>query len=113
MLPAAEPVVFLAPGTRTDPYSGAPAEDWTSPLVALRACAGVEPTGSTEPLAVGRQSVVTGFRLYLDGIVEVDPSWRCDVRGVRAAVKGSPAQWAHPMTGWLAGTVVEVEVVDG
>lgn len=114
MLAHAEPVTFLRAGERTDPYSGeVVADDWSAPVVALEDVAGVEPIASDEPLQDGRQSVITGYRLYLDHEAPVDPSWRVEVRGDVLAVQGRPARWRSPFTGWEAGTVVEARWVDG
>jgi len=109
-----ERVTFKAAGARTDPYSGETIEDdWDHPVVALTASAGVEPLGSTEPTQDGRQSVIVGYRLYFDSLMAVDRLWRCEVRGELWPVAGRPAQWKSPLTGWEAGTVVQVGGTDG
>lgn len=114
MLSHGEPVTFYRPGQRSDPYSQATVrDDWTAPEKMLTEVCGVEPTGSTEPDAVDRDSVTIRFRLYLGRTVAIDPTWRAKVRGEMLEVIGHPAQWLHPMTGWDAGTVVEVGVTHG
>lgn len=114
MFTQGEPVVFQRAGERLDPYSQTTRrDDWANPETTLTASAGVEPVSSTEPAAVDRSAVITRLRLYLDGVLDIDPAWRCIVRGLTCRVTGRPAQWRHPMTGWSAGTVVEVDAVDG
>ena len=115
LLDLGEPVAFLRAGTRLDPYSQATvADDWANPSTVLTASCAVEPVGSTEPADVTRRGeVVARLRLYLEGVVAVDPAWRADVRGRMWQVVGEPAQWVHPATGWQAGTVVDLEAVDG
>ena len=113
MFTLGEPVTFLRAGDRADPYSATMvADDWTLPTTALVTSCGVQPVDSDE-LTDARAGVVTRFRLYLAGLVDVDPAWRCQVRGHVCQVVGEPARWTHPATGWEAGTVVEVVVVDG
>lgn len=114
MLTQGEPVVFQRAAQRFDSYSETTVrDDWSSPETVLTASAGVEPVSSTEAAAVDRGAATTRFRLYLDGALDIDRSWRCTVRGLICKVIGRPALWRHPMTGWIAGTVVEVEAVDG
>jgi hypothetical protein len=114
MMAYGELVRFYAPGTRTDPYSGeVVADDWASPRVMLELPCGVEPVGSTEPPDTARQAVITGFRLYTDSMESIPAEWRASVRGTMMQIKGFPAQWVNPMTGWVAGQVLAVEVVNG
>lgn len=114
MFAAGEPVTFLEAGAVENPYSGEfEKTDWDNPTTALEARAAVEPIASTEPLQDGRQAVIVGYRLYFDGEVTVDPSWRAVVRGDTCDVQGKPALWRNPFTGWTAGTVVQVGLTRG
>lgn len=109
-----EPVEFLEAGERSDPYSSETVkDDWGNPVTVLATAGGVEPIASSEPVQDGRQSVIVGFRLYLPGIVDINPAWRARVRGEVLQVDGLPAQWQSPFTGWEAGTVVQVGRTDG
>jgi len=109
-----ESVVFKAAGTKPNPYNpDETLEDWGNPTDALTTGAGVEPIASTEPAEDGRQSVIVGYRLYFDHVVSVDRAWRCEVRGELWPVAGRPAVWRSPLTGWEAGTVVQVGGEDG
>lgn len=104
-----EPVTFKAAGVKANPYEpDEPLEDWTNPTTALAEQAGVEPIASTEPAQDGRQSVIVGYRLYFDHVVSIDRLWRCEVRGETFPVAGRAAVWKSPLTGWEAGTVVQV-----
>jgi hypothetical protein len=113
MLEHGERVDFYRPGVTTDPYSGQPGPDWDTATVALSVVAAVEPMAGSEPALVDRGPLRVAFRLYTAGLVAVQPSWRALVRGDMLEVIGEPAQWVHPMTGWPAGTVIEVGVTRG
>jgi hypothetical protein len=114
MMAFGELVRFYAPGNRTDPYSGETvADDWNNPQQTLMALCGVEPVGSDEPPDTARQAVITGFRLYVDSMDSISPDWRASVRGTMMQIKGFPAQWVNPFTGWVAGQVMAVEVING
>jgi hypothetical protein len=109
-----ETVTFQQAGSKANPYNpDEPVDDWDNPTTALVDQAGVEPLASTEPAQDGRQSVIVGYRLYFDHIVSVDRLWRCVVRGEAFPVAGRPAVWKSPLTGWEAGTVVQVGGTDG
>lgn len=73
------------------------------------------PGGSSEPVEVGREAVVTAPTLYFRGtwpdIVATD---RIRVRGVEFAVDGKPADWRDPFgTGGPGGLVVTLKAVEG
>jgi hypothetical protein len=109
-----EPVVFVSPTVVLNDYSGeVEGEDWDTPVTELSTTCGVEPIASEEPPQDGRQSVIVGYRLYFDHIVEIDPDWRCVVRNSPLRVQGRAADWRSPFTGWAPGSVVEVRWTDG
>jgi hypothetical protein len=99
---------------KLDPYSGEPTDiDWTTPdSLNIPGC-GFDPGGSVEPLEQGRQAVVTTPRVFAPAGVDVAAHDRVVVRGRTWQVKGDPADWRHPMTGWAPGLVIELEEVAG
>lgn len=97
-----ETVTILTAGTVSDPYSGENVEDWSTPVERdVVTLAPAEPRPSDEPQQDARNSVTSGFTLYLpDG----DPIARTDrvrVRGSVYPVQGEPADWMN------AGVVVQ------
>lgn len=82
---------------------GVPIEGW-----------GFSPGGSVETYEPGRNKVVTSPQLFRPA-VDFIPGARdkCTVRGTEYEVDGDPQKWIHPMTGWEAGVVVTLKVVDG
>lgn len=87
--------------------------DWDTPSTATISGVAVAPAGSSEPLEVGRSSVDTRLTLYLPHGADVRPLDRVVVRGKTYEVQGERAEWTGPFTGWQAGSVVEVQKVDG
>jgi hypothetical protein len=72
------------------------------------------PGGSIEPAEVGRASVVTTPKLYfLAGSVDLRADDAVTISGQRYTIQGEPAVWVNPWTAATAGTVVELERVDG
>lgn len=109
-----ETVVFLEAGSRVDPYSSETVkDDWNNPVTVLTRSMLIEPIAATEPLQDGRQAVIIGFRLYDRQVIDVDPSWRAQVRGVTLKVDGRPAQWTWGFTSGDAGTVLQVGTTSG
>ena len=104
---------MLTAGQIVDPYSGEPVVSWDTPtVVPVRGC-GVEPRPSTEPVQDARNSVVSGFTLYLPPDVAITAGSRVRVRGLVHEVLGEPAAWRSPFTGWAPGVVVQTRRVEG
>lgn len=103
-----ETVTRLRAGTVTDPYSNEASEDWTSPTsLAIETLAPAEPRPSGEPLEDARNSVVSGFTLYLPTDADVTARDRMTVRGDTYDVLGDPALWLGK------GIVVQVGRTEG
>lgn len=117
--PFGEEVIRLTPQLVTDPYSAAataPAwDDAGHPPAELPiGGVGVEPRPSTEDEGEARNSVTTGFTLYLPaGSPLVTSGHRVRVRGEEFSVIGDPAEWRSPLTGWAPGSVVQCARVVG
>ncbi|WP_163168104.1 hypothetical protein [Arthrobacter sp. Alg241-R88] len=109
-----ETVTILTAGTETDPYSNKPAASWEvlPSELEVEGC-GVEPRPSAEPTQEARNSVTSGFTLYLPTGTEITPQNRVVVRGGTYEVLGEAAEWVNPFTGWAPGVVVQVQRVDG
>jgi hypothetical protein len=89
---------------------GNPTYTWTETPMSGVAFA---PGGSVEPSEVGRASVVTTPKLYSRAPVDVTVHDEFVVGGATYTVQGEPAVWVNPWTAATAGTVVELERVDG
>lgn len=113
--PYGETVTRLRAVAVVDPYSGeATGEDWTTPdTLDIPGCA-FDPGGSSEPLDVGRASVVTQPTLYHPSTdLDVTAQDRIEVRGRTWQVDGDPAVYRNPYTGWEAGTAIRLKAVEG
>ena len=89
-----ETVTVLTAGTVSDPYSGDPVEDWTTPTERdVVTVAPPEPRPSQEPVQDARNAVVNGWTLYLPAGDPISARSRVRVRGVVYPVQGSPADW--------------------
>jgi hypothetical protein len=110
-----ETVTVLTPGTITNPYSGEDTPSWTVPPSSSVDVPGVavEPRPSGEPVQDARNAVVSGFTLYLPSEAVVTAHSRVVVRGGTYDVIGEPAVWQSPFSDWAAGTVVQVQRVEG
>lgn len=73
----------------------------------------VEPRPSSEPVQDARNSVVSGYTLYMRTGVDITHADRVRVRGVVLEVDGDVADWRNPYTGTRAGIVVQTKVVNG
>lgn len=113
MFPHGELVEVLTAGQVVDPYSGEPVVSWDAPTTVQVPGCGVEPRPSSEPTADARNSVVSGFTLYLPPDVAVTAGSRVRVRGLVHEVLGEPAAWRSPYSGWAAGVVVQTRRVEG
>ncbi len=114
MFPHGESVEILTAGTTVDPYSGEPSESWAAMDVTEVVVdgVGVEPRASSEPLQDARNSVTSGFTLYLPE-VPLTSKQRVRVRGLVYNILGEPAVWRNPFTGWAPGLVVQVDRTEG
>lgn len=111
--PFGESVDFVRAGVRVDDYSGQPVrDDWSAPEVVLSATAAVAPGGSSEPRGLDRDPVDADLDLLFAERVDVDRSWRVQLRGELWDVVGRPDLYRNPWTGW-EGTVVKVKRRDG
>ena len=89
-----ETIAILTAGTVTDPYSGEAVEDWNTPTeVNTTLTAPPEPRPSTEPVQDARNSVTSGWTLYLPAGTAITAKNRVRVRGVVYPVRGEPAVW--------------------
>lgn len=90
-----EVVTVLTPGgTTADPYSNEQVADWTTKLVHdCTTLAPPEPRPSGEPVQDARNSVTSGWTLYLPAGTPVTAHSRVRVRGVEYPVQGDPADW--------------------
>jgi hypothetical protein len=114
MFPFGETVTILTAGVEEDPYSGELVSSWEwAGAETVVTGVGVEPRPSGEPTQEARNSVVSGFTLYLPAGTEVAPDNRVTVRGDTYEVLGEPAEWVNPFTGWAPGVVVQVQRVEG
>lgn len=75
--------------------------------------AAFDPGGSSEPVEVGRASVVTSPTLYWTREVDTRADDRWVVRGVTYETEGRPGVWVNPWSGATAGTVVSLRAVEG
>lgn len=98
-----ETVVRLRAGAVADPYSNETTEDWSAPVeLSITTLVPVEPRPSSEPVQDARNSVTSGFTLYLPEGSDVTAKDRMRVRGEVYQVLGDPARWLG------AGLVVQV-----
>lgn len=111
MLPG-EAVTVLTGTPVIDPDSGeATGTSWDTPT--LTAVSGVlcEPRPSGEPLQDARNSVTSGWTLYMPAGTVITSRHRVRVRGLDYQVEGEPADWR--LGSWLPGLVVQTKRVTG
>lgn len=114
MFPHGETVTVLTAGEVVDPYSGQPTTtDWENLVEVDVPGVGVEPRPSQEPLQDARNSVTSGYTLYMPAGAQIDAKSRVRVRGEVFNVLGVPAVWRSPFTGWEPGIVVQVDRSEG
>lgn len=91
----AETIAVLTAGSVTDPYSGEPTPSWnvTPTEVNVTTLAPAEPRPSSEPVQDARNSVTSGWTLYLPSGTAITSANRVRVRGVVYPVQGEPADW--------------------
>jgi hypothetical protein len=113
VFPHGETVQILTAGTTTDPYSGLPVANWTTTTAVTVTNVGVEPRPSSEPVQDARNSVTSGYTLYLPTGTTITPANRVTVRGGTYDVLGEPAAWLNPFTGWAPGIIVQLQKTEG
>lgn len=97
-----------------DPYSGEEAElDWSAAYELTITDLAFNPGSSNEPTEVGRNSVVTQPEVYAPVGVDVLAGDRLQIRGRTYSVEGDPQEWRSPFTGWEAGVVIKLKIVEG
>jgi hypothetical protein len=107
---AGETVTVLVAGTETDPYSGEETPSWDVPHASetdARTLAPPEPRPADEQVQDARNSVTSGWTLYLPVDTPVTAYDRMRVRGIEYPVQGTPAMW-HDV-----GLVVQCYVTEG
>lgn len=98
-----ETVAVLTAGTLTDPYSSELTSAWVLPSgkswttapseVNVTTLAPAEPRPSSEPAQDARNSVTSGWTLYLPAGTAITSANRVRVRGTIYPVQGTPAVW--------------------
>lgn len=111
MFPHGDVATFYSAGERV--VLGQTVPDWTNPTTEIEIRCGVAPAETAEQVEPGRVAATADLRLYLPRTVDIDPAWRCSVRGRTWEVVGRSSQWRHPMTGWTPGTTVDLREVEG
>lgn len=106
-----ETIIRQRAGTATDAYSNT-VPDWTTPAEATYTTRGIEPVSSTEEND-NRQTVITGYRVYLDSDADVLAGDRVVVRGHTFDVDGDPADWRSPWGTGVGGLVVGLKLTTG
>ena len=111
--PFGESVSFEALSVGNVDAHGNPVESYGSPVV-VPGCA-FDPGGTVESFGPGRDVVVTSPRVFVPSSVAVPVAARdrVTVRGARFQVRGDPAVFTNPFTGWTPATVVNLERVAG
>ena len=132
MFPFGETVTFESLSTSTTDAHGNPVETYDAP-VDIPGC-GFDPGGTVETYTPGRDAVVSSPRVFIPSGVfvyegpdlfildvsgdtgaryGVNARDRVTVRGILYEVKGDPADWVNPFTGWAPGGVLNLERVAG
>jgi hypothetical protein len=103
-----EVIDVLSPGLSADPYSGEQVQDWDDPTTRTVTClAPAEPRPSGEPQQDARNSVTSGWTLYLPSGDPITVHDRVVVRGQTYPVQGTPSDWG------VAGVVVQAYRTEG
>jgi len=112
------PVDVVSPALRESAYSDELVEDWTRTTTRRVEDALVYPGSAVDALIPGMperiEDKMVGFFRYGDPIKRLDRVTVLD--GPHAGtyrVVDRPAHWKNPWTGWEAGCVVALEVVEG
>lgn len=102
-----EAIAVLTAGTKTDPYSGEPTEDWaTAAERTVTTIAPLEPRPSSEPVQDARNAVTSGYTAYLPAGDPITAENRVRARGKVYNVLGEPADWG-------VGIVVQLALTEG
>lgn len=103
-----ETITRIRPVPVLDPYSGeVTGSTWTNaPEFPIEGVA-VEPRPSSETPEVDRNSVTSGYTLYLPPDTDITSADRVRVRGVEYEVEGDPGDWHNPFTGDNPGIVIQ------
>lgn len=111
-----ETITVLSAGTVLDPYSGREVESWdTASERQVTTVAPPEPRptgvsagvgGNGEPVLDARNSVTSGWTLYLPPGDPITAQNRVRVRGIDYPVQGQPSDWG-------VGVVVQAYRVEG
>ena len=90
-----EMIQVLTAGTKPDPYTTDDVEDWNNPTSrTVKTVAPPEPrpmAGETEQLT--RNTITSGWTLYLPAGDPINYKNRVSVRGVVYPVQGTPSDW--------------------
>jgi len=107
--PYGETVVMLQPTVRVDDL-GDKVEDWSNPVETVYHNVAIYASVSQEDEAAGRDSDYEHWSMLFKQPVK-GAGYRCRwrIRGVVWEADGSPIVWHHPMSGWDAGTQVNVK----
>lgn len=107
--PCGETVVMLQPAVRVDDL-GDNVEDWSKPVETVYHNVAIYASLSQEDEAAGRDSDYEHWSMLFKQPVK-GAGYRCRwrIRGVVWEADGSPMVWHHPMSGWDAGTQVNVK----
>lgn len=101
-----ETVTVLTAGTSADPYSGEPAEDWSTPSERdVTTVVPLEPRPSDEPVQDARNAVTSGWTLYLPPGDPITSRNRVRIRGRVYPVQGEPADHVVGVVVQAFGTV--------
>lgn len=104
----------LRAAVTVDPYSGeTTGRDWSNPTTLVIPDLAFNPGSSNEPSEVGRNAVITQPEVYGPVGIDVLAGDRLAIRGRTYEVEGDPAEWRSPFTGWEAGVVIKLELVEG
>lgn len=97
-----------------DPYSQEVIDlDWDNATDTDILNVAAEPRPSSEPVQDARNSVVSGFTLYMTTGVDLTPVDRVRVRGVVYDIDGDVGDWRSPYSGSRPGLVVQTKRVAG
>uniref|UniRef100_A0AB39CF81 Head closure Hc1 n=1 Tax=Cutibacterium phage vB_CacS-HV1 TaxID=3236917 RepID=A0AB39CF81_9CAUD len=107
--PYGETVVMLQSTVRVDDL-GDRVEDWGHPVETVYHNVAIYASLSQEDEAAGRDTDWEHWSmLFKQPVKGADYRCRWRIRGVVWEADGSPMVWHHPMTGWDAGTQVNVK----
>lgn len=109
-----ETVTVLRGTPVADPYGGTDTGlSWDDPARTDVEATALEPRPSSEPTQDARNSVTTGYTVYLTGQPDVTAQDRVEIRGETYQVDGAPADWRSPFSSWQPGLIVQTTQVAG